>query len=50
MNPSGRNSPMNTPVQKKPNGQKEGKNVVRKFAFATRVGYHPHNPGKQNQD
>jgi len=29
-------------------GVREGKNVVRKFAFATRVGFHPHNPNKQN--
>ena len=29
---------------------KEGKNCVRKFAFATRVGFHPHNPNKVNQD
>jgi hypothetical protein len=29
---------------------KEGKNCVRKFAFATRVGYHPNNPNKVNQD
>ena len=28
----------------------EGKNVIRKFAFATRVGYHPQNPNKVNQD
>jgi len=26
------------------------KNVVTKFAFATRVGYIPNNPYKQNQD
>ena len=24
--------------------------VITKFAFATRVGYMPHNPRKQNQD
>ena len=46
---------MNTPTlenraaQNKP-GAKEGKNCVRKFAFATRVGFHPNNPNKQNQD
>ena len=28
----------------------EGKNCIRKFAFATRVGFHPNNPGKVNQD
>ena len=31
-------------------GCREGKNCVRKFAFATRVGFHPNNPSKQNQD
>jgi hypothetical protein len=57
-NPSGRASPLQhttqannktgAPAQKK--HHKEGKNCVRKFAFATRVGYHPHNPNKVNQD
>jgi hypothetical protein len=51
-NPSRKTSPIIgkhvEPVGKKQ--YKEGKNCVRKFAFATRVGYHPHNPNKQNQD
>lgn len=34
---------------KKP-AHKEGKNCIRKFAFATRVGFHPNNPNKVNQD
>ena len=28
----------------------EAKNIVTKFAFATRMGYIPNNPFKQNQD
>jgi len=28
----------------------ESKNIVTKFAFATRMGYIPNNPYKQNQD
>jgi serine/threonine protein phosphatase PrpC len=53
-NPSGRNSPvLQNPSKDKAKQKptyKEGKNCVRKFAFATRVGYHPHNPNKVNQD
>lgn len=53
-NPSGRNSPVLNNTTKEKAKQKiqykEGKNCVRKFAFATRVGYHPHNPNKVNQD
>jgi len=47
--PSGRTSPIAIEIQPKPK-YKEGKNCVRKFAFATRVGFHPHNPNKVNQD
>ena len=50
-NPSGRISPMAHQANKIVKKQfREGKNCVRKFAFATRVGYHPHNPNKVNQD
>jgi hypothetical protein len=59
-NPSGRASPLQNNSQANGKGgngatsqkkyHKEGKNCVRKFAFATRVGYHPHNPNKVNQD
>ena len=49
VNPSGRNSPV-TKQQENKRVSLEGKNCVRKFAFATRVGFHPHNPNKVNQD
>lgn len=41
---------MKEQIKQTKNQYKEGKNCVRKFAFATRVGFHPHNPGKVNQD
>ena len=44
---SARDSPVMT---KETKTRPEGKNCVRKFAFATRVGYHPNNPSKANQD
>jgi hypothetical protein len=52
-NPSGRTSPAlqnakDDKVAKAKINYKEGKNCVRKFAFATRVGFHPHNPNKVN--
>ena len=62
LNPSGKNSPLdfqrklnlNDPIpaeDKQPKLiSKEGKNCIRKFAFATRVGFHPNNPHKVNQD
>ena len=37
------------PLQIKP-VRPEGKNVIRKFAFATRGGFHPTNREKVNQD
>ena len=51
-NPSRGSSPIvpQSQTENKKLVQKEGKNCVRKFAFATRVGFHPHNPGKVNQD
>jgi hypothetical protein len=40
-NPSGKNSPLLSNPEKIVKPVLEGKNVVRKFAFATRAGYNP---------
>lgn len=45
-----RESKAQQPPPAKKQAHKEGKNCIRKFAFATRVGFHPNNPNKVNQD